>query len=325
MKISELIASSAKIRSKNVSGHYSANYVFGHKQFGHVLSYNKTVLYKPSSSIVEIGMMITAVTEKGKTGHFCQIALRGVEMEAKSAEEVFAHIRNRGKGKMAQADDDELRDYIAAGNTVYNNKYVVQSRNNSNVYLVMNKNISPDTDCRVRCSCASFLFDVAWYNADHNCLIGSRPPADPRFQLGLKTETVRNIDKVPGLCKHLMLLVSMLLKDGFIQGGTDDITAYLEGGGTLPRSAGRISTSRANYMIEQTMKQHRAQVRMLNALNKGNLKPKQGMIRGTNVGKTLTGLGREIKKATNPTQKQTNVKNLGKRVMPKFSKKRKRK
>ena len=117
----------------------------------------------------------------------------------------------------------------------------------------------------------------------------------------------------------------MLLKDGFIQGGTDDITAYLEGGGTLPRSAGRISTSKANYMIEQTMKQHRAQVRMLNALNKGNLKPKQGMIRGTNVGKTLAGLGREIKKATNPTQKQTNVKNLGKRVMPKFSKKRKRK
>ena len=246
-------------------------------------------------------------------------------MEAKSAEEVFAHIRNRGKGKMAQADDDELRDYIAAGNTVYNNKYVVQSRNNSNIYLVMNKNISPDTDCRVRCSCASFLFDVAWYNADHNCLIGSRPPADPRFQLGLKTETVRNIDKVPGLCKHLMLLVSMLLKDGFIQGGTDDITAYLEGGGTLPRSAGRISTSKANYMIEQTMKQHRAQTRMLNALNKGNLKPKQGMIRGTNVGKTLAGLGREIKKATNPTQKQTNVKNLGKRVMPKSSKKRKRK
>lgn len=324
MKISELIASSAKIRSTNVSGHYAANYVFGHKQFGHVLSYNKTVLYKPSSSIVEIGMMITAVTEKGKTGHFCQIALRGVEMEAKSAQEVFAHLRQRGKGKMAEADEDELRDYIAAGNTVYNNKYVVQSRNNSNVYLVMNTNISPDTECRVRCSCASFLFDVAWYNANHGCLIGSRPPADPRFQMGLKNTTVRNVDRVPGLCKHLMLLVSMLLKDGFIQGGTDDITAYLEGGGTLPRSAGRISTSRANYMIEQTMKQHKAQVRMVNALNKGNYKPKQGDLRGTNIAKSLTGLGRAIKKTTNPAQKQTNVKNLAKNSIPKFNKKRKK-
>ena len=324
MKISELIASSARIRSKKVSGHYAADYVFGHKQFGTVLSYNKTVLYKPESSIVEIGMMVTAVTEKGKTGHFCQIALRGVEMEAKSAEEVFAHIRQRGKGKMAEADEDELRDYIAAGNTVYNNKYVVQSRNNSNVFLVMNKNVSPDTECRVRCSCASFLFDVAWYNADHGCLIGSRPPANPFVQVGI-SKVVRNVDKVPGLCKHLMLLVSMLLKDGFIQGGTDDISAYLEGGGGIPRSAGRISTSKANYLIDQTMKQHKAQVRMVNQLNQGNWDVKQGAMRGTSVGKYLSQVGKDWKRNLTPDRVQSRMDAFGTKALPKINKKRKKK
>ena len=84
MKISELIESSARIRSMNTEGHYAASYVFSNKELGQPLQFNKTVLYKPNSSIVEIGMYITAVTEKGKSGNFCQIALRGIQMEDSS-------------------------------------------------------------------------------------------------------------------------------------------------------------------------------------------------------------------------------------------------
>lgn len=326
MTISELIASSAQIRSKNVSGHYSMSYTFGHKQLGRPLQYNKTVLYKPNSSIVEIGLYITAVTEDGKSGHFCQVALRGVQMEAKSAEEVFAKIRSRQSGKMAQASDDELRDYIAAGNTVYNGKYVVQSRNNGNVYLVMDKNISPDTICKVRCSCASFTFDIAWYNNQHGCLIGDKPLPHPKFMLGDKTstDTVRNMDKTPGLCKHLMLLMSMLMKDGFIQGGTDDIDGYISG--AVKSTPGRISTARANYMIEQTMKQYRSQLKMTNAIAQGKYASvRQRALSGTKMGSQLTQLARTMNKIQKQINKSQSTKSLGNKIKPKSPIKKRRK
>lgn len=327
MKISELIESSARIRSMNTEGHYAASYVFSNKELGQPLQFNKTVLYKPNSSIVEIGMYITAVTEKGKSGHFCQIALRGIQMEAKSAEEVFEKVRSRQGGKMAEADEDEIRDYIAAGNTVYNNKYVVQSRNNNNVYLVMDRNISPDTECKVKCSCASFLFDVSWYNAKAGCLIGKAMPYPKHaMNVGGTTTTVRNIDKVPGLCKHLMLLVSLLMKEGFIEGGTDDITAYVQGGGSLPKSRGRLSTAKANYYIEQTMKQYRAQTKMINALSQGKFNVKQGAIRGTQVGKYLASVGKMNKEAHKAKKLAQKQKNVGSQFKPKSPiKKRKKK
>ena len=316
MNIQQLIASSAEIYSKGIlargeASHYSQAYTFSHKQFGQVLQYNKTVLYKPSYNVIEIGMFITSVTETGKTGHYCQVALKGVDMKPVSKNDIFKKVRERQGGKFKDYTDDQIIQYVAEGGTVYNGKYVIQSRRDSDQFIVMNKRISAETEVRVRCSCASFFFDIAWYNGDHNCLIGSKPPAMPRFKMG-DTETVRNMHKKPGVCKHLMLLFSLLLKDDFIVGGTDDINGIKEQGSKISnkrKNQERISTARANYYIEQTMKESRAQVKAVNMLNQGLREPSQlkkvkvGGIGGNSVKSYLKSV-KKMYKEMNPSQRQ---------------------
>ena len=321
MNIQQLIASSGEIFSKGIlergeQSHYSDTYTFSTKKFGQVLQYNKSVVYRPNYDIVEIGMYITAVTEDGKTGHFCQVALKGIDMKPVSKNDVLEKVRSRDGGKFKAYTDDAIVDYIAQGGTVYNGKYVIQSRRDSSMFLVMNKRISSETEVRVRCSCASFLFDVAWYNADHGCLIGQRPPAHPKFKMG-STETIRNVHKKPGLCKHLMLLFSLLLKDDFIIGGTDDPTGNGEKAYKVynkRKNQERISTTSANYLIEQTMRQVRAQVKAVNAVNNSIAtgqnsplkKAKIGSIGGTSVKAHIKSL-KKYYKQTNPSQSQHNA------------------
>ena len=290
MKINELIASSARITSYNSStdkyteGHYASDYVFSNKKIGQVLQYNKTVLYKPESSVIEIGIYFRAVTEKGKSGHFCQIALRGIEMEEKDISEVFSHLRRKNNGKYAQYSDDELLNIIARGDNVYYGKYVIQSRNRPNKFLVMKPTISGDTDVRVRCSCASFIFDVAWYNADHKCLIGSRPPQSRKFKLNKDATPNRNIYRTPGLCKHLMLALSLLMKDGFIKGGSDKFNK--QGASMLKRSSSmdRLTVNEANTLVRNALNQAKAQVRYSRQMWGGKQAQVPSSIANTNIG-----------------------------------------
>lgn len=75
---------------------------------------------------------------------------------------------------------------------------------------------------RVRCTCAHFYYTYAWYNADHRALIGEKPAPYIRANTGWAKKasgivTERNLNKVPGLCKHLQFFVSYLIQEGIIQ------------------------------------------------------------------------------------------------------------
>ena len=75
---------------------------------------------------------------------------------------------------------------------------------------------------RVRCTCAHFYYTYAWYNSDHNALIGEKPAPYIRVEKGWAKKssgiiTRRNLNKVPGLCKHLQFFVSYLIQNGIIQ------------------------------------------------------------------------------------------------------------
>ena len=310
MKINELIASSAEITSYNhqtnefTEGHYSSSYVFNNKKIGPVLEYNKTVLYKPESSVIEVGIYFKSVTERRKAGHYCQIALRGIEMEEKSVDEVLDHLRRKNNGKYANLSDDELLEIIARGDNVYYGKYVIQSRNRPDKFLVMQPTISQDTDVRVRCSCASFMFDVAWYNADHHCLIGSRPPQTRKFKLDKDDTPTRNIYRTPGLCKHLMLAMALLTRDGFIKGGSD--TFNREGALALKkaRSSKRITRNDANFIIRETINQARSQIRYTRQMWSGKEAEVPHNISEANIGTfwDKEAVPKEIKRTSNANE-----------------------
>lgn len=83
--------------------------------------------------------------------------------------------------------------------------------------------ITLDDKVRVNCTCSQFFYTFAWYNADHQALIGAKPPAyvapvnNKLHKLRDKNSvTVRNVSKLPGLCKHLQYFISYLIDKNII-------------------------------------------------------------------------------------------------------------
>lgn len=63
---------------------------------------------------------------------------------------------------------------------------------------------------KVRCTCLDFYYTFATWNFDDNSLIGRKPPMYHK-----KTNRPpRNVDRVPGLCKHVIKLIDHVKRIG---------------------------------------------------------------------------------------------------------------
>ena len=78
----------------------------------------------------------------------------------------------------------------------------------------MEKPITIDTICRVSCSCSDYFYSCAWYNYAHGVHLGQQPAAYPGKSS--MSKTVKNVEKQPGMCKHLMMFTMLLLNGGII-------------------------------------------------------------------------------------------------------------
>ena len=78
----------------------------------------------------------------------------------------------------------------------------------------MEKPININSFVRVSCSCSSYFFTCAWYNYQAGAHLGQQPASYPK-KTGY-SETVLNMKKSPGMCKHLMMFTMLLLNGGII-------------------------------------------------------------------------------------------------------------
>lgn len=74
--------------------------------------------------------------------------------------------------------------------------------------------ISVNNIAAVNCSCSDYYVRCGWYNYEAGAHLGPKPVSLKGRNNG--DETVMNIHKSPGLCKHLMVLVSLLLNGGIL-------------------------------------------------------------------------------------------------------------
>lgn len=78
----------------------------------------------------------------------------------------------------------------------------------------MENGISINNIVAVQCSCSDYFYSCAWYNYEADAHLGPKPVSAKGRANG--DETVRNVHKSPGLCKHLMVLVTLLLNGGIL-------------------------------------------------------------------------------------------------------------
>lgn len=104
----------------------------------------------------------------------------------------------------------------------------------------MEQGININTICRVSCSCSDYFFRIAWYNWGAGAHLGQQPASYPGKSSN--SRTVQNIDKVPGMCKHLMMFTMLLLNGGIIKKeGTTNFEANLQ---LIRNRAEKLSTPR---------------------------------------------------------------------------------
>jgi len=92
-------------------------------------------------------------------------------------------------------------------------------------YIVFRTRVDFTTECRVKCTCAHFYYTFAYYCAQAGAYIGDNVApykAMNRVKEKRSKPKYRNSNRVPGLCKHLQLLIQLILKtDNGINGNME--------------------------------------------------------------------------------------------------------
>ena len=226
MNISELIRSTEYVKG------FSPKNTFGYKQFGEIYLYNKVVRTKPNSSIVEVSMMISGSTDKVRFGrsfkqkatsvHKVMVSIHGVKQQVVTFEDLVGKIRG-GHPELAAIADEDL---VQAVTTVELKRDKGQKKLLDDVtvlpqangtYVIMEDNISKDSEIRVWCSCSSYYWVFQYYNVEHGVDIFGKSPEKytPKTKRGWEAfqanQPVRNPGRHPGMCKHIMLLLALLM------------------------------------------------------------------------------------------------------------------
>lgn len=227
---------------------YGARNTFKNKPFGAIYFYNKLVTPKADKSILEISMLIKGVTEKVMAGkshekkpveaHRVMIQISGVKQVVMSAPQLADAIRDEHKelGDKEQFPDGDVIEMALTSNISNGNppellkgKTIIRRSYNRTInkgtdkeevvgtFVVIDNNIDKNCQIRVWCSCSSYYWTFQYYNVQEDVDIFGKNPDKYSHKTvkGLeafqKNRPIRNPGKHPGMCKHIMLLLAMLM------------------------------------------------------------------------------------------------------------------
>ena len=229
MTISQLIQSTGKVEGYDPSASFK-------KKVGKIIAYNKKVKAKPKHSVIEITMMVRGLTEtvyQARTGrrpivaHKVMVAISGVEQEIVSGEQLADRMRivyPEYKDTEKYSNQELIQRAIDEDKKPFTNKTVMEQ--DKDTYVIIDDHIKDNSFIQVWCSCSSYYWVFQYYNieAGVNIMKPGAPIDMPAykyktkkgFEAFKKGKPMRNPKKAPGMCKHIMLLLAMLMTSNLI-------------------------------------------------------------------------------------------------------------
>ena len=245
MNIKELIASTNKVPNRDEASVFR-------KKFGSIYAYNKNITVLSGGNVIAINMIIGGVTDMIKIGgkrkpvayHKVSLALR-IGKDAKkdfTAEELVQNIRARFPKYRSEEEwppQDVIQEVMKNPDQFFEDSTVFKTTNKGVGYTVISNNIPDDCEIQVWCSCSDYYWTFQYYNmATHNKsgasvnLYGDTnypKTYNHRSEAGKKSKRpLRNPGRHPGMCKHLMLLLAMLMKDDIVKDPKTGLTKYFK-------------------------------------------------------------------------------------------------
>lgn len=232
MNLEELIASTNKVKNRDQGSVFK-------KKFGSIMAFNKKVSVAGQGNVIVVNMMIGGVTDYIRAGgkrkpvpfHKVVLAINVGEDGYKryTAEELVKEIRSKTKEYEGLPDPDVLKGALESP-TKYFEGWTLFQKSDNHGFVIIKNQIPKDSEIQVWCSCSDYYWTFEYYNIQNRsskgaCLNYSQgaTSAYPKVYnhqsaAGKKSKRpIRNPGRHPGMCKHLMLLAAMLMKDNLIK------------------------------------------------------------------------------------------------------------
>jgi hypothetical protein len=242
LNLEELIASTNKIKNRDQGSVFK-------KKFGSIYAFNKNITIFKGGNAIIINMIIGGVTDYIKMGgkrqpvpyHKVSLALN-VGKDGKkdySAEGLVEAIRARHseyRDEQKWPNPDVLKAALENPSKFFDDATIFKTTNGEG-YTVITNNIPENSEVQVWCSCSDYYWTMQYYNQqtrnkDGSCLnlygsMGYPKVYNHRSAAGKKSKRpMRNPGRHPGMCKHLMLLVAMLMKEEIISDTKNGLVKY---------------------------------------------------------------------------------------------------
>lgn len=269
MNISQLIASTERLKGRG----YGAKNTFGYKKFGQIDFFNKVIRVKPSFSIIEVSMMIGAATEKNSLAHKAMVSIRGVEQELvtnneKDLEGLVKRVAEEHKIKIPENEQEKAIFITDTLKRIEEKELGLKDKtifkNSGGGYAIVSNEISKDCEIKVWCSCSSYYWVFQFYNVENGVDIWGKAPDKyiPKTKKGWEAfksgKPMRNPGRNPGMCKHIMLLLALLMEEDVIaeaRGITRSYKANIE----KFNKKERLSEKEAEKLVSEFKKGRKAQ------------------------------------------------------------------
>lgn len=234
------------------------------KPFGEIYYNNKVVLYDEDLHIIEIRMTMGTKTETAYDGyHVVRLAIynpdgvvydslkdlykaeiSNIKSKRKGGpgadpQKDMAALRKAMKGQPVKdgslPESDSEKFEVDAGELLGNlTGFIIpvadtsrasmgQSFAESGKVFYLRSPITPNSLVRVSCTCSDYYYTISPYNYKAGAHLGPKPTFPSTSN---KVKPVRNQQKNPGLCKHLMMMVVLLLNGGILSGANSNKAKY---------------------------------------------------------------------------------------------------
>lgn len=243
MNIRELVQSTGRVKGRGKREVFQ-------KKFGSIYLFNKTVQVPKGGGAIIVNMMIGGVTDMIRVGgkrtpvayHKVSLAINiGDENKQEYTTEGLINAVRATHKKYADENEfppqDVLKVVLDHPADFFPNATVFKT-SNADGYTVISNQIPYDSEIRVWCSCSDYYWTFQYYNMQTysknntgsvNLYGSSNYPKTYNYksERGKNAKApLRNPSRSPGMCKHLMLLLAMLMKEKVITDGKNGLTKF---------------------------------------------------------------------------------------------------
>lgn len=237
MNISQLIKSTTTVKGRSKAQTFQ-------KKFGTILLYNQTVTVRKFGTVIDVSMMISGVTDMINTArgkkpvayHKVTMSIKGIEQKYYTPDELIAIIRlnhSEYADEKEWPNPDVLKAVLDNPTGFFNDSTVFRTTNDAGKgFSVVSNKIPETSEVQVWCSCSDYYWTWQYYNCDNDVDIYGKYPEKytPKTKRGFEAmkqnKPLRNPNKRPGMCKHLMLLLATLMENGVVQKGKSGLARY---------------------------------------------------------------------------------------------------